>query len=365
MKVAILQDWLLVNGGAEKVLRSICTLYPNADIFSLIDQLHDEDREDILQGRHAKTSFLNRIPGIDESYRKLLPLYPRAVGQFDLSGYDLIISSSYSVIKNVKKRPGQIHICYCHSPMRYAYDLKREYVKTLPFLLRPLADRILNRIARWDVKRSRDVDVFIANSNYVRNRIQRIYQRDARVIYPPVNVEKWRNNQRVQKGYYVTASRLVAYKNVDVIIDAFVSSANRKLIVLGDGPMLEKWAATAPPNVTFKGHISREEQIHMIQQSKGLIVAADEDFGITPVEAQAAGVPVIAYRKGGYLETVLEDVTGVFFDELSGSAILQAMEKLEHLTSIDAQKAQENADRFNEDRFKSEFLTLVKEKLNR
>jgi glycosyltransferase involved in cell wall biosynthesis len=364
MKVAILQDWLLVNGGAEKVLRSICRIYPNADIFALIDRLSDDDRADILQGRRATTSFLNRIPGIEKSYRKLLPIYPWAVRQLDLSGYDLIISSSYSVIKNVKKRPGQVHICYCHSPMRYAYDLRSEYLKTLPFILRPLAKMVLSWIGRWDRKRSSNVDVFIANSIYVKDRIKRIYNRDSAVIYPPVSIDKWKVEERIDGGYYVTASRLVAYKNVDVIIDAFKENQSRNLIVLGDGPMFEKWQQEAPSNVTFKGHIPREQQICIIQKASGLIVAADEDFGITPVEAQAAGVPVIAYRKGGYLETVTEGETGLFFDRLTGNDINRALDQLNDTIPLDPHKAEENARRFSEDRFKTEFLTLVEEKIN-
>lgn len=364
MKVAILQDWLLVNGGAEKVLRAICELYPDADVFSLIDKLADDDRKDITQGRVAKTTFLNRLPGIERFYRKLLPLYPLAVGQIDLSEYDLIISSSYSVIKNVRKKEGQIHICYCHSPMRYAYDLRESYLKTLPIFLRPLAKWILSCIAIWDKKRTSDVDVFIANSNYVAERIHRIYNREAKVIYPPIDIDRWKPKNDINEAYYVTASRLVAYKNVGSIVDAFAINTSRKLVVLGDGPMREKWEEKASNNVMFKGHVDRNQQIEWIQNAKALIVAADEDFGITPVEAQAAGVPVIALRKGGYLETVIEDETGVFFNEPAADQIVKAIERLDEIAPLDRKKLVQNASRFDVSRFKSEFLTLVSEKVN-
>ena len=362
MKVAILQDWLLVNGGAEKVLRAICQLYPKADIFALIDQLNDSDRQDIIQGRSVKTSFLNRIPGIARFYRKLLPFYPLAVRQLDLSGYDLIITSSYSVIKNINKNPGQLHICYCHSPMRYAYDLRIAYVKTLPVPIRPLANFILKRIAKWDRKNSKGVDVFIANSKYVQERINRIYDRKAEVIYPPVNTRRWASDKFEKEDYYVTASRLVAYKNVHVLIDAFAARPDRKLIVLGDGPMREQWERNAPANVVFMGHVSRNRQIEIIQKAKGLVVAADEDFGITPVEAQVAFVPVIALRKGGYLETVIEGKTGVFYNRLSLDEINRAIDHLDEISPLNPENFIKNVNRFDIDRFKREFLTLVSEK---
>jgi glycosyltransferase involved in cell wall biosynthesis len=206
--------------------------------------------------------------------------------------------------------------------------------------------------------------VFIANSNYVAERIHRIYNREAKVIYPPIDIDRWKPKNDINEAYYVTASRLVAYKNVGSIVDAFAINTSRKLVVLGDGPMREKWEEKASNNVMFKGHVDRNQQIEWIQNAKALIVAADEDFGITPVEAQAAGVPVIALRKGGYLETVIEDETGVFFNEPAADQIVKAIERLDEIAPLDRKKLVQNASRFDVSRFKSEFLTLVSEKVN-
>lgn len=360
MKIAILQDWLTVNGGAEKVLKAICELYPEAQVFSLIDKLNPSDRQDILGGRRAKTTFLNQIPGIERFYRLLLPVYPIAVNQIDTKGFDLVISSSYAVIKNVRKHSGQVHICYCHSPMRYAYDLREEYLLNMPRWVRPLARFILKRIADWDKKKSSNVNAFVANSEYVKSRIARVYNRDAVVINPPVDLKEWsRDDISAKSEYYVTASRLVSYKNVDAIIDAFKSLPGRELWVLGDGPMKESWVARATENVRFLGHVDRSEQVKIISRAKALVVAADEDFGITPVEAQAAGVPVIALRKGGYLETVVENKTGVFFEKPSAEEIVKGINRLDEISPLNTADLKLNATRFDVDRFKTEFLTLV------
>ncbi|MBL7882965.1 MAG: glycosyltransferase, partial [Bacteroidia bacterium] len=232
MKVALVQDWFVVNGGAEKVVKEIIELYPDCDVFSLVDFLNDKDREFILKGKKAKTSFIQKMPFSKKLYRNYLPLFPKAIESLDFTKYDLIISSSYAVAKGIKKNKNQIHICYCHSPIRYAWDLEDEYFKKTPFLKRIIIKRVLNYIRKWDVKTSERVDLFIANSNYIAERIKRIYNRDAVVIYPPIDTVNFKPNKE-KDNYYFTSNRMVSYKKTDLIVRAFNQLPHLKLIVSG------------------------------------------------------------------------------------------------------------------------------------
>ncbi|MGQ0828478.1 MAG: glycosyltransferase [Bacteroidota bacterium] len=328
MKVALVQDWFVVNGGAEKVVREIINLFPDCNVFSLVDFLDDEEREAILKGKKTTTSFLQHLPFAKNGYRNYLPFFPKAIESFDFSGYDLIISSSYAVAKGIKKSKGQVHICYCHSPMRYAWDLEKEYLSDLSPIKQLLAKWTLKYIRKWDVKTSERVDLFIANSKNVAERIKRIYGRDSVVLYPPVDTSGFSAVQK-KDDYYFTSARMVPYKKLDLIIDTFNELPELKLIVSGDGPELKKLKTMGKKNIEFTGFVKKNELVTYMQKAKAFILAADEDFGITSVEAQSCCTPVIAYKKGGYLETVVDGRTGVFFEEQNVENLKKAVLKLE------------------------------------
>lgn len=328
MKVALVQDWFIVNGGAEKVVREIVSLYPNAAIFSLIDFLNDADREDILAGKNVTTSYLQYFPFVKKHYRNYLLFFPHAIESLDLTGYDLIISSSYAVAKGIKKTAQQIHICYCHSPVRYAWDLEQEYLTTMSWPLQYAAKPILNYIRQWDLRSTERVDLFIANSQNVADRIKRIYKRDAVVIYPPVDTLTF-TPLEIKEDYYFTSLRIVPYKKLDLIIETFNTLPGKKLIVSGDGPALNKIKRNAGKNIHFTGYVDKPVLVSYMQKAKAFILAAEEDFGITSLEAQSCCTPVIAYKKGGYLETVIEGKTGVFFEEQSVESLKNAILKFE------------------------------------
>ncbi len=331
MRVALVQDWFTVNGGAEKVIREMINLYPDADVFALVDFLNDTDRMHILNGKRVTTTFIQQLPFSRKWYRNYLPFFPKAIESLDLSSYDLIISSSYSVAKGVKKRPGQLHICYCHSPMRYAWDLEEEYLSHLGFFKRLLAKQLLKNIRKWDLRSNEGVDLFIANSRNVAERIKRIYNRDSVVLYPPVDTSQFSPVER-KENYYFTSARMVPYKKIDLIIRTFNQLPQLKLRVAGDGPEYAKLKGIAGANVTFDGFLEKKDLITAVQNAKAFVLAADEDFGITSVEAQSCCTPVIAYKKGGYLETVIEGKTGIFFAQQTISSLQQAITEFEART---------------------------------
>lgn len=329
MKVALVQDWFVVNGGAEKVVKEIVELYPECDVFSLVDFLEEKDRDFILKGKKAKTSFIQKLPFAKKLYRNYLPLFPTAIESLDFSGYDLIISSSYAVAKGLKKNKNQIHICYCHSPIRYAWDLEDEYFDKTFFLKRIFIKRVLNYIRKWDVKSSSRVDLFIANSNYIAERIKRIYNRDSVVIYPPIDTINFKPLKE-KSDYYYTSNRMVAYKKTDLIVQAFNQLPHLKLIVSGDGPEFENLKKMrSSENITFTGFLNKNELISYMQKAKAFVLAANEDFGITSIEAQSCYTPVIAFQKGGYLETVVNEKTGLFFQEQTVESLKASIEKFE------------------------------------
>ena len=363
MKKALINDWYYVNGGAEKVIHSLNSVWDDFDHFALIDFLNDDDRNFILNGKKAKTSFIQQLPTVKQNHRKFLQLFPLAIEQFDLSTYDLIISSSSSVAKGVRTKKNQLHICYCHSPMRYVWDLQEQYLQDAGLnkgLKGLYAKYVLNKIKKWDIENSENVDFFIANSNYVAQRIKRIYNRESIVIYPPVDIDFFQLEEQ-KEDYYFTSSRLVSYKKVQLIVETFNELPHLKLIVGGDGPEFQKLKNIAKSNIEFVGFVNYESLRKLMQKAKAFVFAAEEDFGIIPVEAQACGTPVIAFGKGGALETVLENQTGVFFEEQSIQKLKEAITAFEKL-KFDPKKIREHATKFSKQRFENEMKAFVESK---
>ncbi len=363
MKKALVSDWYYVNGGAEKVIHSINAIWNDFDHFALIDFLNDEDRDFILNGKKVKTSFIQKLPTVKKNHRKFLQLFPIAIEQFDLSDYDLVISSSSAVAKGIKVNKNQLHICYCHSPMRYAWDLREQYLRDAALTkgLKGLyAKSVLDKIQKWDFSNSENVDYFIANSKHIAERIKRTYNKESIVIYPPVDVDFFSLEEEKQ-GYYLTASRMVPYKKTQLIVEAFNELPHLKLIVAGEGPELEKLQKIAKKNIEFVGFVENKKLRTLMQKAKGFVFAAEEDFGIIPVEAQACGTPVIALKKGGTLETVVDNQTGMFFEEQSSQKIKETILNFQTKT-FDPKIIREHAVKFSKQRFEKEIKEFVERK---
>lgn len=366
MKVAIVHDWLVVYGGAEKVLEEILKLYPDADIFSLVDFL-PKDKRDFILNKKVNTSFIQKLPKAKTKYRSYLPFMPMAIEQLDLSKYDLIISSSYCVAKGIITGPDQIHISYVHSPIRYAWDLEHQYLKEAGLdkgLKGWIAKAILHYMKIWDTRTANGVDHFICNSKFVARRIWKCYRREAEVIYPPVNVDGFVYCDK-KDDFYLTASRMVPYKKMDLIAEAFTAMPDKKLIIIGEGPDFEKIKAKAGKNVILMGYQPFDVLKDHMQRAKAFVFAAEEDFGITPVEAQACGTPVIAFGKGGALETVRglgikDKPTGIFFDKQTKDSLINAVNNFEQQSNlIKYEDCRNNALEFGLDKFKYNFKHYV------
>lgn len=363
MKVAIIHDWLVTLGGAEKVLGDILDVYPDADLFSVVDFLNTDQRK-LLKGRVATTSFIQNLPAAKKKYRMYLPLMPLAIEQMDLSPYDLIISSSHAVAKGVISGPDQLHICYCHSPIRYAWDMQHQYLRESGLdsgLKGVFARWLLYRIRNWDYRTSNGVDFFISNSDYIARRIRKVYRRNSKTIYPGVAIEDFPLCSE-KSDFYLTASRLVPYKQVGLIVRSFAAMPDKRLVVIGDGPEYTRIKAYASANVTMMGYQSFEVLRDYMQKARAFIFAAEEDFGIIPVEAQACGTPVIAFYKGGASETVVNGVTGVFFFEQSEPAIQRSISEFEAEFLVDSMRIRRHAERFSAKRFRNEIRIFVQEK---
>jgi glycosyltransferase involved in cell wall biosynthesis len=359
-KVAVVHEWLSGYFGSERVVEQILQLYPEADLFCVVDFLPADQRR-FLNNRPVTTSFIQRLPGARQHFRNYLPLMPLAVEQFDLSSYDLVISSSHAVAKGVLTHPGQLHISYVHTPIRYAWDFQEQYlgngqVKGLKGLL---ARALLHYIRMWDMRTANGVDVFAANSNFVARRIWKIYRREAAVVHPPVDVEAFTIG-RNRKPFYLTMSRLVSYKRIDLIVEAFSRMPDRELVVIGDGPEFSKLKSKATSNVTMLGHQPFEVMLDYMRQTRAFIFAAEEDFGIALVEAQACGTPVIAFEGGGALETMIDGYTGMYFTEQTAASLIEAVRKFERTDLLlDPDRIRRNAERFSVERFRHEFSDLV------
>ncbi|MDI6890033.1 MAG: glycosyltransferase family 4 protein [Thermodesulfovibrionales bacterium] len=364
MKVAIVHDWLVTPAGAERVLEEILEIYPEADLFSLIDFLPVSQRY-FIKNKKVQTSFIQNLPFAKKKYRSYLPLMPFAVEQFNLSGYDLIISSSHAVAKGILTNSNQLHICYCYTPMRYAWELYHQYLKESELekgMKAFVVKAVLHYLRIWDHTTVNRVDHFVTLSKYVANRIRRVYGREAKVIYPPVDIEKFQMCSE-KDNFFLTASRMVPYKKIDLIAEAF-SETGLPLIVIGDGPDFEKVKRKAKKNVTFLGYQKDDTLKEYLQKARAFIFAAEEDFGILPVEAQACGTPVIAYGAGGILETVAEGKTGIFFKEQTVESLIEAINEFQkRQDQFDCLEIRRNAERFSRERFKEEFKEFVDRKI--
>ncbi|MCI6086640.1 glycosyltransferase family 4 protein [Selenomonas sp.] len=365
MKVAIVHEWLVTYAGSERVLGELLALYPDADVFAVCDFVPEAERA-FLRGKHPQTTFIQRLPGARRHYQSYLPLLPLAIEQLDVTGYDLVISSSHCVAKGVLTGPNQVHISYIHSPMRYAWDLTHQYLREAGLTHGAkgwLARLILHYMRLWDTRTASGVDAYIANSRFIARRVQKCYGREAAVIYPPVDVAKFALCAEKQ-DYYLAASRMTPYKKMKLIVEAFNTTPDRHLVVIGTGPEYEKTAAIAGPNIEMLGYQPDDVLRERMQHAKAFVFAAEEDFGITPVEAQACGTPVIAYGRGGALETVrgldVDAPTGVFFPEQTATSIVEAVRTFEaHAAEITPAACRANAERFRPERFRAEIAAFV------
>lgn len=372
-KIAVVHDWLPLIGGAERVLEQIISVYPDADIFTLFDFLDDEQKQ-IFGGAKITASYLNKLPWVEKYYRKLLPFFPRAIESFDLSEYDLIISSSYSVAKGVITNAQQTHISYVHSPARYAWDLMHHYLKESGMstgLKSHIAQHLLSNFRIWDYRTANGVDCYMANSDFIAQRIWKIYRRRAKVVYPPVAVERF-TLEESKSDYYLAVSRMVPYKRIDLIAKAFKQMPDKKLVIIGDGPEMRKVQSIADTshNVHLMGYQDTSAVVKHMQKARAFLFAAEEDFGIVAVEAQACGTPVIAYGAGGALETVIdvslnpETGTGVHFPEQTVESLCEAVNRFEqHERQISATQCRANAERFSNAKFRKKLIDTVNENL--
>ncbi len=361
MKIAIVHDWLVTNAGAEKVLKSLLEVYPSSDIFSLVDFLNARDRKEILNNKNVKTSFIQKLPFSKKHFRNYLPFFPKAIESFDLSSYDLIISSSWAVAKGVKTHKKQVHICYCYTPIRYAWDLFDEYTQNLSFFKKSLVIPTLKYIRKWDIKTLDRVNYFISDSNFVKNRINRIYKKNAKTIYPPVDTSSFTLNEN-KENFYLTASRLVPYKKTKLIVESFNKMPEKKLVVIGAGEEYEEIRKIAKENITLLGYKEKEVLISYMQRAKAFIYAAIEDFGIVPIEAMSCGTPIIALNKGGTAETVKDKITGLHFNNQSTADIIDAIKKFENM-NFDYKAISKSVQFYNDSRFKLEIKTFINTKI--
>lgn len=369
MKVAIIHDWLITYAGAEKVLEQILAIYPEADLFSTVDFINQGQR-DFIYNKNVNTTFIQHMPSARTRYRQYLPFMPLAIEQLDLSGYDLIISSSHAVAKGVITGPDQLHISYVHSPIRYAWDLQHQYLKEAGLakgIKGWIAKAILHYTRMWDLRTANGVDHFVANSEFIARRIWKVYRREAKVVYPPVDVNAFSLYEE-KADFYLTASRMVPYKKIDLIVEAFTQMPGKRLVVIGDGPDFKKIKNKAGKNIELLGYQPFDVLKDYMQRARAFVFAAEEDFGITPVEAQACGTPVIAYGKGGALETVRslekENPTGMFFAEQTLSSLRSTVSMFEEqIDSFVPKHCRENSLKFSVEKFKEKFKLFVDEKM--
>ncbi|AVF35755.1 glycosyltransferase family 4 protein [Rahnella sikkimica] len=368
VSVGIVADWLVTFAGAEKVIAEFIKLYPESELYSVVDFLSDESRKQFY-GKDVTTSFIQRLPFAKKKYQQYLPLMPLAIEQLDVTKHNIILSSSHAVAKGVLTGPDQLHISYVHSPIRYAWDFQHQYLREAGLnkgLKGKLARWFLHKIRIWDYRTANGVDHFIANSHFIARRIKKVYGRDADVIYPPVSVDRF-TLQENKEDFYFTASRMVPYKRIDIIVDAFNLMPDKKLVVIGDGSEMAKIKARAGKNVQILGYQPDEVMQDHMRRAKAFVFAAEEDFGITPVEAQACGTPVIAFGKGGVLESIRPygetNPTGIFFAEQTADSVLRAVLHFEAIQdSFLPVNCRNNALRFSEERFHNELDEYIKTK---
>jgi glycosyltransferase involved in cell wall biosynthesis len=358
MKIAIVHEWLDTYAGSERVVEQMLALFPDADLFTVCDFMPEADRG-FLRGKVPTTSFIQRLPRARRWFRYYLGLMPLAVEQFDLSGYDLVLSSSHAVAKGVLTGPATLHVSYVHSPMRYAWDLQHQYLRQsgMDRGIKGAATRwLLGRLRAWDHGSAARPDVILANSAWIAERIRKAWRRESTVVHPPVDIEGF--PFRLSKGeVYVIASRLVPYKRVELVAEAFRAMPDRQLIIIGDGPLMPRLreAAGSAPNIAIRGRLPQAELVALLQAARAFVFAAEEDFGIGMVEAQACGTPLIAYGRGGAADIVQDGATGVLFGEQSVAAITDAVRRFEAL-AIAPEACRANAERFSREAFRANLL---------
>lgn len=360
MRVAIVHYWLVSMRGGEKVVEALCDMYPEADIFTLVYNEHRVSEK--IRRRNIKTSFLQHIPGAVRNYQSLLPLMPFALESFDLSGYDLIISSESGPAKGIIPPPHTPHICYCHSPMRYLWDHYQSYRASAGHLPRMMLPIIAPMLRSWDVSTSLRVDRFVANSHHVAARIQKYYRRNATVVYPPVAVDDFDLSPE-SEDFYLCAGQIVPYKRVDLAVAAF-TQMKRNLVVIGEGKSIDRLKQIAGPTIQFWGHAPFPVLQDAMSRCRALIFPGEEDFGMVPVEAMASGKPVIAFASGGALETVVPDLSGVLFEEQTVDSLVNAVCEFERTSEIfNPRRIRSHANHFNHEQFKAGMTAVVEEEL--
>ena len=368
LDIGIVADWLVTYAGAERVIKEFIDLYPTSELYSVVDFLSDDARKH-FHNKKATTTFIQNLPSAKKRYQKYLPLMPLAIEQLDVSAHDIVLSSSHAVAKGVLTGPDQLHISYVHSPIRYAWDLQHQYLREANLntgFKGLLAKWMLHKMRVWDVRTANGVDHFIANSKFISRRIKKVYGRDADVIYPPVDIDRFLLNED-KDDFYFTASRLVPYKRIDLIVEAFSHMPDKKLVVIGDGSEMNKIKSKSTKNIEILGYQENSVMQDYMQKARAFVFAAEEDFGITPVEAQACGTPVIAFGKGGTLETVrpigVNNPTGVFFDKQNISSVIDAVNKLDELIdTVSPEDCRNNAIKFSRERFDSEMKSYIESK---
>lgn len=364
MNIAVVHEWILDIGGSEKVLKEVINLFPDYQLFTLFFKREGLNKLGIDQQR-VKASFLNKIIGVEKFYRGLLPLFPTAIESMDLSGFNIIFSSSHIAAKGVIPKPYQTHICYCHTPARYLWDMSAEYLKAKGFdkgIKSLLSHTLLNYLRLWDVSTSYRVDFFIANSEFTRSRIKKYYNKDSEVIYPPVETKRFKLKKK--QNYFLFLSRLVPYKRGDLVIKAF-SKLSEKLVLAGDGPELKRLKKIATRNIEFVGHLSDEEVVKYLSEARALIYPSEEDFGITMVEALASGTPVIAFARGGAAE-IVSDIcgsdrpTGILFEQQNEESLIEALKKFaKYEDRFDSGVLKASAERFSVEVFRDRLREFI------
>ena len=326
MKVAIVHYWLVTMRGGEKVLEELCKIYPEADIYTNV--YNEKNISETIKKHKIYTTKVNKYPFAKKLYQKYMPFMPNALMELDLTSYDLIISSESGPAKGVCPAPNAFHLCYCHTPMRYIWDMYHQYFSKSNAIVKFFMKRMIPSLRQWDVMSSNFVDHFVANSSFVASRIKRYYNRESDVVFPPCDINKYINNPRNPKDFYLFFGQLVGYKRADIAIEACIK-AGRKIVVIGDGKSKDARRYVRSGLVTFTGRVSDEKVAEFLSQAKALLFPGIEDFGIIPVEANSAGCPVIAYRKGGAIDSIKENVTGLFFDEQTTDSLVECIKKFE------------------------------------
>lgn len=360
--IALIHDWFDCIAGSEKVVKEIVKCYSGMKVHSIVDHLSDCERAELGVGA-VETSFIQKLPFSKSKFRNYLALMPMAIEQFDLSDFDVVLSSSHAIAKGVITSHEQLHISYVHTPIRYAWELQHEYLKQRGLergLKSMIVKTILHNIRRWDQSTANRPDVYIANSKFIAGRIRKTYDRPAHVVYPPVDVGDMKLCPQ-KDNFYLAAGRLVPYKRYDLVVEAFSKIPSAKLVVIGDGPEMNKLKSIAGANVQLLGYQSDEVLRDHMQRAKGFVFAALEDFGIMPVEAQACGTPVIAFNRGGTAETVIHGKTGLHFEEQTVDCLTDKIQEMEELPNefFDPIAIRAHAEKFDRLRFREEYSALV------